>query len=137
MDLKAEGDALMKLSRDWSAKITTSPIDDWIDFWAEDAVMMPPGLPPLRGKAAIRQYVETAGKLPGFQIRWEPESVCVSQSGDLAYMIERNVTTFNDAQGKPVTSHGKVVTDWRKGSDGSWRNIVDMWKRHRLVKTDG
>ena len=127
MDLKAEGDALMKLSRDWSAKVATAPIDDWIDFWAEDAVMMPPGLPPLRGKAAIRLYVETAAKLPGFQIRWEPESVCVAQSGDLAYMIERNVTTFNDSQGNPVTSHGKVVTVWRKGSDGSWRNVVDMW----------
>jgi ketosteroid isomerase-like protein len=98
---------------------------DWL--LADDAVMMPPGLPTVRGKAAIRQYVETAAKIPGFQIRWEPESVCVSQSGDLAYMIERNVTTVNDSQGNPVTTHGKVVTVWRKGADGAWRNIVDMW----------
>jgi ketosteroid isomerase-like protein len=127
VDLKAEGDSLMKLSRDWSAKVATAPVDDWIDFWAEDAVMMPPGLPPVRGKAAIRQYVETAAKLPGFQIRWEPESVFVSQSGDLAYMIERNVSTFNDPHGHPVTAYGKVVTVWRKDADGSWRNVVDMW----------
>jgi uncharacterized protein (TIGR02246 family) len=127
MNRDAEGDALMKLSRDWSAMIATAPIDHWIDFWAEDAVMMPPGLPPIRGKAAIRQYVETAAKLPGFQIRWEPESVCVSQSGDLAYMIERNVTTINDPQGKEITTHGKVVTVWRREADGSWRNVVDMW----------
>ena len=127
MDLKAEGDALMKLSRDWCAKVATAPIDDWIDFWAEDAVMMAPGLPPLRGKAAIRQYVETAAQLPGFRIRWEPESVYVSQSADMAYMIERNVTTINDSEGNPVTTYGKVVTVWRKAADGSWRNIVDMW----------
>ena len=85
------------------------------------------GLPPLRGKAAIRQYVEAAAKLPGFQIRWEPESVSVSRSGDLAYMIERNVTTLNDVQGNAVTTYGKVVTVWRKEADGSWRNVVDMW----------
>ena len=127
MDLQAEGDALMQLSRDWSAQVATAPIEAWIDVWADDAVMMPPGLPILRGKAAIRQYVETAARLPGFQIRWEPESVHVSQSGDLAYMIERNVTRFNDPNGDPVTAHGKVVTVWRKGADGSWRNIVDMW----------
>jgi ketosteroid isomerase-like protein len=42
-------------------------------------------------------------------------------------MIERNVTIINDAQGNPVTTHGKVVTVWRKGADGSWRNVVDMW----------
>ena len=127
MDLEAEGDALMKLSRDWSALAATAPIDDWIDFWADDAVMMPPGLPPVRGKAAIRQYVEAAAQVPGFQIRWEPESVHVSQSGDLAYMFERNVVTINDPQGNPVTVHGKVVTVWRKDADGSWRNVVDMW----------
>jgi ketosteroid isomerase-like protein len=127
MDLKFEGDALMQRSREWSAKAATTPIDDWIDFWADDAVIMPPGLPPVRGKAAIRRYVEEAAKLPGFQIRWEPESVCVSRAGDLAYMIERNVTTLDDAQGNPVTAHGKVVTVWRKEADGLWRNIVDMW----------
>ena len=127
MDSKAEGDALMKLSREWSAKVATAPVDEWIGFWAEDAVMMPPGLPPGRGKAAIREYVETAANLPGFQIRWEPESACVSESGDLAYMIERNATTVTDAQGNPATTYGKVVTVWRKGADGSWRNAVDMW----------
>jgi ketosteroid isomerase-like protein len=117
----------MNLSREWSAKVASAPVDEWIDFWAEDAVMMPPGLPAVRGKAAIRQYVEAAGKLPGFQIRWEPESAYVSKSGDLAYMIERNVTIVNDAQGNPVMTHGKVVTVWRKGADGSWQNVVDMW----------
>jgi uncharacterized protein (TIGR02246 family) len=127
MDLRAEGEALMALSRDWSARAATEPIDNWIDIWADDAVMMPPGLPPVRGKAAIRQYVEAAAQMPGFQIRWEPESVVVSQSGDLAYMFERNVVTVNDPQGKAVTTHGKVVTVWRRGADGAWRNVVDMW----------
>ena len=127
MDSKREAELLMNLSRDWSAKVASTPLDEWINFWADDAVMMPPGLPAVRGKAAIRQYVEAAGKLPGFQIRWEPESAFVSQSGDLAYMIERNVTIVNDADGNPITTHGKVVTVWRKHADGSWRNVVDMW----------
>jgi ketosteroid isomerase-like protein len=42
-------------------------------------------------------------------------------------MFERNVVTVNDPQGKAVTTHGKVVTVWRKGADGAWRNVVDMW----------
>lgn len=127
MDSKSEEDALMRLSREWSAKVASAPVDEWIDVWADDAVMMPPGLSAVRGKAPIRQYVEAAGTLPGFQIRWEPECAFVSQSGDLAYMIERNVTIVNDAQGNPVTTHGKAVTVWRKDADGSWRNVVDIW----------
>jgi ketosteroid isomerase-like protein len=51
----------------------------------------------------------------------------VARSGDLAYMIERNVTSFRDSLGNLITTHGKVVTVWRKDPDGSWRNVVDMW----------
>lgn len=117
----------MEMSRNWSALVSSAPIDQWIDFWADDAIMMPPGGPPIRGKAAIREYVEAAGQLPEFQISWTPESVYVAGSGDLAYMIERNVTTFRDSLGNLITAHGKVVTVWRKDVNGAWRNVVDMW----------
>jgi ketosteroid isomerase-like protein len=127
VDLEAEGEALMQLSREWSDLVTTAPVDEWIGFWAEDAVMMPPDLPPLRGRAAIREYVEAGTRIPGFHISWAPEEVHVAESGDLAYMIERNVATLNDSVGNPITTHGKVVTVWRKDPDGSWRNVVDIW----------
>ena len=42
-------------------------------------------------------------------------------------MIERNVTTVNDSSGTPITTHGKVVTVWRKDSTGTWKNVIDIW----------
>ena len=71
--------------------------------------------------------VEGTSKIPGFKISWEPLSVFVSKSGDLAYMIEQNRITPNDSLGKPITEFNKSVTIWRKEADGSWKNIVDMW----------
>ena len=127
MDLEAEGRALMQLSREWSNRVATGNLDSIMAGWADDAVMMPPGLPPLVGKPAIQAYVEAGMRLPGFSIKWEPVSVHVAQSGDLAYMIERNVSTVNDSTGKPVTTHGKVVTVWRKDATGAWKNVIDMW----------
>ena len=127
IDVEAEGAALMQRSRDWSQLVATGNIDSVMAVWADDAVMMPPGMPPLEGKAAIRSYVEAGMRLPGFSIQWEPVSVHVARSGDLAYMIERNVSTVNDSAGTPVTTHGKVVTVWRKDAEGNWRNVIDMW----------
>jgi ketosteroid isomerase-like protein len=126
-DLDAEGRSLMQLSRDWSDRMASGDLDAIMAGWAEDAVMMPPGLPPLHGTAAIRAYVEDAMRLPGFSIRWEPMSVHVASGGDLAYMVERNVVTMDDAMGRPVTTHGKGVTVWRKDQTGTWKNVVDMW----------
>ncbi len=127
VDLMAEGEALMQISRDWSDLVATGDLDAILSGWADDAVMMPPGLPALEGKTAIREYVEAGMQVPGFQISWEPLAVHVAQSGDMAYMIERNVTVANDSLGNPVATYGKVVTVWRKDAEGAWKNVVDMW----------
>ncbi len=127
VDRDAEGALLMQRSRDWSALAATGDLDSIMTYWAEDAVLLPPGGPALRGRAAIREYVEGSQQVPGFQIRWEPESVHVAESGDLAYMLERNVVTVNDSAGQPLTMHGKAVTVWRKDAGGTWRNVVDTW----------
>ena len=126
-DTKTEGEKLMQLSRDWSKSAATDSIEKTISYWAEDAIVMSPGEPALKGKQAIRGMIEGSSKIPGFRISWEPLSVVVSKSGDMAYMIEQNQITVNDSLGNPITQYNKSVTIWRKESDGSWKNVVDMW----------
>ena len=127
VDTQAEGEKLMQLSRDWSALAETGNTDSVLMLWSDDAVMMAPGLPPLRGKEAIRKYIEEGAKIPGFKISWEPLEVHVSQRGDMAYMLEQNQISFSDSLGNTVVEYNKAVTVWRKEKDGSWKNVVDMW----------
>jgi len=127
IDTKMEGEKLMQISRDWSKSAATDSIEKTLSYWADDAVVMSPGQPAIKGKTAIRGMVENASKIPGFKISWEPLNVFVSKSGDLAYMIEQNQITVNDSLGNPVTEFNKSVTIWRKEADGSWKNIVDTW----------
>jgi ketosteroid isomerase-like protein len=126
-DTKAEGEKLMQISRDWSKSAATDSVEKTLSYWADDAVVMSPGEAPLKGKTAIREMVEGSSKIPGFKISWEPLSVSVSQSGDMAYMIEQNQITMNDSSGHPVTGYNKAVTVWKKEADGTWKNVVDMW----------
>lgn len=126
-DTEAIGEELMELSREWSEVAATGNIDSLMTYWADNAVMMPPGQPPLRGKEAIRSFVETGFQAPGFEISWEPLSAHVSELGDMAYLFETNRMAFDDSLGNRVVQHNKVVTVWRKQEDGSWKNVVDMW----------
>ena len=127
VDTKAEGEKLMELSRQWSKSASTNKIDTTLSYWADDATVMSPGQPPIKGKQAIKEMIEGASKIPGFKISWEPLNVQVSKSGDMAYMIEQNQISMFDSTGKPITEFNKVVTVWRKEPDGSWKNVVDMW----------
>ncbi len=127
VDTKTEGEKLMHISREWSKSASTDSIEKTLSYWADDAIVMSPGQPSLHGKKAIREMVEGSSKIPGFKISWEPLSVSVSKSGDMAYMIEQNQITVNDSLGQPITEYNKVVTVWRKEADGSWKNVVDIW----------
>lgn len=127
VDQEAEARKLMQLSRDWSDMVEAGQLEESMKLWAEDAVMLPPDLPVLAGKPAIREYVLDAQSIPGFKISWEPESAHISKSGDMAYLIERNVIEMDGEDGGRIVTHGKVVTVWRKDSDGRWKNVVDMW----------
>ena len=126
-DTNSEGEKLMQLSRDWSKSASTGNIDTTLSFWADDAIVMAPGQPSLKGKQAIREMLEGTSKIPGFKISWDPKMVSVSKSGDMAYMIEETQITMNDSLGKPFTEYNKAVTVWRKEANGTWKNVVDMW----------
>jgi ketosteroid isomerase-like protein len=126
IDTKAEGEKLMQVSREWSQSASTDNIEKTMSYWADSAIFLSAGQPVLNGKKEIREMVERSGKIPGFRISWEPVSVSVSQSGDMAYLIEQNQVTVNDTSGKPVTKYGKAVTIWKKDANGAWKNVVEV-----------
>lgn len=126
VDTEKEGEKLMRLSREWSKSAGTGDIDKTLSYWSEDAVFISPGQPTLSGKEELRKMVEGMSEIPGFSISWEPVSVSVSESGDMAYMIEKNTMSFSDSLGNPVTTTGRAVTVWKKNENGDWKNVVEI-----------
>ena len=126
VDTKAEGEKVMQLSRDWTEAAVARDVEKAVSYWAEDAIFMSANQAPLRGKQAIREMVEGSFKTPGFGISWKPQTVQVSESGDMAYLIEESVVQYTDSTGKAITQNNNAVTIWRKQGDGSWKNVVDV-----------
>ena len=53
--------------------------------------------------------------------------VDVAPHGDLAYALAKTTTTVSGPDGTSVSLRGKAATVWRKGPDGRWRCVVDVW----------
>jgi uncharacterized protein (TIGR02246 family) len=124
------GDAaaeILKIDAEWSRAAQSRDLERIVSYWAEDAVVYPPGAPALVGKPAIREYVGKSLQIPGFSISWKTDQVVVSKSGDLAYGAGTNRVTFAGPDGKTTTVEGKAVTLWRREKDGSWKCVVDIW----------
>ncbi len=121
---KQDETSLMETSRKWSASFST---DSYFSFIGEEGIMMAPEQPLLQGHDKIRNVLAQFQALPGFNVRWEPHEVFVSESGDLGYTIDRMLVNFNDEKGNTVNQFQKVVSIWKKDKNGAWKMAVDIW----------
>ena len=91
MDLASERTRLLQRDAEWAAAASEGrDIERILSYWTDDAVVLPPGLPAVVGKAALRQYVQGSMQIPGFRITWASQDVTFSPDGNLAYMLSRN-----------------------------------------------
>ncbi|HRO86381.1 MAG TPA: DUF4440 domain-containing protein [Niabella sp.] len=127
-DTKVEEEKLRQTIKDWTMLLDKDSLERTVSFWTDDAIMMMPGQPVIKGKKAIEEMVANSRKIPGFKIVWEPPTeVDVSENGDRAYTFQRNQITMNDSLGKPMTQYNKSVSIWKKQADGSWKDAVVIW----------
>ena len=120
--------ALLQRDREWSVVAAEGrSVDRIVEYWTDDAVIIPAGAPVIRGKAAIRDYVQTSLAIPGFQIRWEPQDASVSADGTLGYTTGENAVTVPGPDGTLVTIPGRYATVWRCDPSGVWNCVIDIW----------
>jgi uncharacterized protein (TIGR02246 family) len=117
---------ILQLDAEWSRAAQGRDVGRVVSFWADDAIVFPPGSPAVVGKAAIREFVAKSFQTPGFSISWKTTSVAVSRSRDIAYTTGTNRVTFSAPDGKPVTVDGKAVAVWRR-KEGAWKCVIDIW----------
>ena len=128
MSAQVDRAQLLERDADWAAAASEGrDIERILSYWTDDAVVLPPGLPPIAGKAALRHYVEASMQIPGFRIGWSSSEVAFSPDRNLAYMFSQNAVTMNGPDGASVTTKGRAVTIWRRESDAQWRCAVDIW----------
>jgi ketosteroid isomerase-like protein len=119
---------LLQRDRDWAALASQgSDVERILAFWTDDAIVVPPGEPVVRGKSAIRAYIQRALATPGFQIRFQPAGASVSADGAMGYTTGENSVTFPGPDGRLMTIAGRYATIWRREQGEEWRCVVDIW----------
>ena len=128
LDLDAERAMIRQRDLDWTAAASDGrDLDRIVSYWSDDAIILPPGEPPVSGKPAIRDFVARSLQQPGYRISWEPIQISLSPHANMAYMFEKNQITVDDSTGTPNTTYGKGLSVWRKDADGVWRCVANAW----------
>jgi uncharacterized protein (TIGR02246 family) len=109
----------------WFDHYNRGDADAVANLYAEDAVLMAPGVPPITGRAAIRNYLvdDIAGsRQAGIRIN-SGEVTGVGVSGDVAWMT--GTFTVTDTAGATIDT-GKYLSLYGR-TDSGWALIRDIW----------
>lgn len=123
----ADEAAIRKLENEWIQAMQTKQVAAWTAYYADDAIVMPPGEPPATTREAIAKAIAGVLSLPGLTISGQAGKVEIARSGDLAYVQGSYDVAFRDRRGKTMREHGKYLNVWRKQADGGWKCVIDMW----------
>ena len=117
--------SIRQMTHDWAAACNNKQIEDLLEFYAADALVMRPNVPPVRGTAAIREFFVSALEAGLGDV--EMETLRVELLGDVAYQAGRCKMLVPVVMGKRREERGKYVIVFAKEKSGQWKAVVDSW----------
>jgi ketosteroid isomerase-like protein len=76
------------------------------------------------GKEAIKNFY-LKKNLQNATVKWTPDFIDVSESGDLGYTYGHYCWKIVNEKGDTITQKGIFHTVWKRQRDGSWRYVWD------------
>jgi uncharacterized protein (TIGR02246 family) len=116
--------AVRKVTQDWALACNTTHLDDLVELYTPDAIVLRPNVSPLRGTASIREFLFSALDAGLGEVELEPLRVEVF--GDVACEAGRCKMLVPTATGKRREERGKYIVVLTRQA-GEWKIIADCW----------
>jgi uncharacterized protein (TIGR02246 family) len=117
--------AVRRLTQEWILACNTRQLDELIELYAGDALVLRSNLPPIRGAMAVREFFFASLEAGLGEVALDPMRVEVS--GDLAHEVGRYSALVPGTAGKRREERGKYLWVFAKQSSGDWRLLSECW----------
>ena len=124
-DMNRAEAGVRRVTLEWVVACNTKHLDDLLELYASDALVMRSNYPPVRGAAAVREFF--FGALEAGLGEVEVEPLRVEVMGDLAYEAGRCKALVPGATGKRREERGKYLWVFARQSNGEWKLTADCW----------
>ncbi len=117
--------AVRRLTQEWVLACNTRQLDDLLDLYITDALVLRSNLSPVRGATAVREFFFSALDTGLGEVEVDP--VRVEVVGDMAYQAGRCTALVPSATGKRREERGKYLWVAARQSNGEWKLAADCW----------
>jgi ketosteroid isomerase-like protein len=124
-DMSRAEAAVRRVTQEWMLASNTKHLDDLLDLYTADAMVLRSNYPAVRGAAAVREFF--FGALDAGLGEVELEPLRLEVVGDLAYEAGRFKALVPGATGKRREERGKYLWVCARQSGGEWKLSADCW----------
>ena len=118
--------AVRRLTQEWVMACNTRQLDELIELYAPDALVLRSNLPLLRGAQAGARILSFRALESGLgEVALEP--IRVEVLGDLAHEVGRYSALVPGTTGKRREERGKYLWVFAKQAGGEWKLISECW----------
>lgn len=125
--------AVRSVTQEWVLACNTKHLDDLLELYTADAMVLRSNCPPIRGAAALREFF--FGALDSGLGEVEIEPLRVDVVGDLAYEAGRCKALIPSATGKRREERGKYLWVCARQTNGEWKLAADCWSSDLTLTT--
>ena len=126
--------AVRRLTQEWVLACNTRQLDELIELYATDALVLRSNLPPIRGAVAVREFFFASLEAGLGEVALDPMRVEVS--GDLAHEVGRYSALVPGTVGKRREERGKYLWVFAKQASGEWKLMSECWSSDLTLTGD-
>ncbi|HWX53494.1 MAG TPA: DUF4440 domain-containing protein [Verrucomicrobiae bacterium] len=117
---------IARIREQWSRDLHDKRLEEITALYAPDAVFLAGDIGRVTGRPAVRELCRNVMAAVTSNLTWH--SVTVESSGNLAYDSgEYDETLVPMAGGTPQQSKGSYLIVFRRGRDGKWLIVEQVW----------
>ena len=132
-DLSRAEAAVRAITQEWVLACNTKHLDDLLELYSPDALVLRSNYPPIRGAAAVREFF--FGALDAGLGEVEIEPLRVDVVGELAYEAGRCKALIPGSTGKRREERGKYLWVLQRQPNGEWKIVADCWSSDLTLTT--
>jgi ketosteroid isomerase-like protein len=124
-DLSRAEASVRAITQEWVLACNTKHLDDLLELYSPDALVLRSNYSPIRGAAAVREFF--FGALDAGLGDVEIDPLRVDVVGDFAYEAGRCKALIPSAAGKRREERGKYLWVLQRQPNGEWKMVADCW----------
>ena len=114
---------LLDVDRAFARATSDRGLEGWMSYLSDTVVIsLSEPMQPVGGTENVRKHFASLFAIPGFTMKWEPDSAYIFSSGITGYTTGRyTIVTPNSLCRCTNTEYGSYVSVWRRPEGGEWK----------------